>query len=179
MELNKLKDKNYSNVTSLISAIIFFIIGSVIFTNPNSTVKFIAYVLGGCFIVVGLFKIISYSIARKKEQEVFIRDLSIGIVALISGLILVIFSNAVEVLIRILTGAWILFNGINLLVNSIKGKKNNDKSYGALIFLSVLMIAGGIYMILRNNLVFQMIGLCIMIYSIIEIIGYIYYSQNN
>lgn len=179
MELNKLKDKNYSNVTSLISAIIFFIIGSIIFTNPNSTVKFIAYVLGGCFIVIGLFKIINYANLKKKEQEVFIRDLSIGIIALISGLILVIFSNAVETLIRVLTGAWILFNGINLLVNSIKEKKNNDKSYNTLIVLSILMIIGGIYMILRNNLVFQMIGLCIMIYSIIEIIGYIYYSQNN
>lgn len=179
MELNKLKDKNYSNITSLISAIIFFIIGSIIFTNPNSTVKFIAYVLGGCFIVVGLFKIISYSIAKKKEQEVFIRDLSIGIVALLSGLILVIFSNAVEVLIRVLTGAWILFNGINLLVNSIKGRKANDSSYGILIILAGLMIAGGIYMILRSNLVFKMIGLCIMVYSVIEIIGYVYYSQNN
>lgn len=179
MKLDKLKEKSYSNITSLISAIIFFIIGSIIFTNPNSTVKFIAYVLGGCFSLVGLFKIISYYKGKKKEKEVYIKDLSIGIIAFSAGLILIIFSNTVEALIRIIMGAWILFNGINLLINSIRSAKVKDKSSIILIILSSLMIIGGIYMILKSNLVFQMIGLCIIIYSIIEIIGYIYYSQNN
>jgi len=179
MNLDKFREKGYSNITSLISAILFFIIGSIIFTNPNDTVKFIAYVLGGCFSIIGLFKIIVYYFRKKREKEVFLRDLSIGIVAFVSGLTLIIFSNTVETLIRIIMGAWILFNGVNLLINSIKGVKTKANSSRILIVLSSLMIIGGIYMILKSNLVFQMIGLCIMIYSIIEIIGYIYYSQNN
>lgn len=179
MNLDKFKNKGYSNITSLISAIFFFIIGSIIFTNPNGTVKFIAYVLGGCFSIFGLFKIIVYYFNKKKEKDVFIKDLIIGIVALIMGLILIFFSTAIEAVIRITTGAWILFNGINLLINSIKGVKTKANSSIILIVLSSLMIIGGIYMILSNNLVFQMLGLCIIIYSIIEIIGYIYYSQNN
>lgn len=179
MKLEIFKEKNYSNISSLISAIIFFIIGSIIFTNPNSTVKFIAYVLGGCFAIIGLFKIISYYLGKKKEKEVYIKDLSIGIIAFGAGLVLIIFSNTVEALIRIIMGAWILFNGINLLINSIKGAKNKANSSTILIILSIIMMLGGIYMILKNNLVFQIIGLCIMIYSIVEIIGYIYYSQNN
>ena len=179
MKLDKLKDKNYSNITSLISAIIFFIIGSIIFTNPNNTVKFIAYVLGGCFAVIGVFKIIIYYFRKKKEKEVFLRDLSIGIIALIAGLILIIFSSTVEILIRVIMGAWILFNGINLLINNIKGVKNKANSSKILIIIASIMIIGGIYMILKSNLVFKTIGLCIMLYSIIEIAGYIYYSQNN
>lgn len=179
MKLDKLKEKNYSNITSLISAIIFFIIGSIIFTNPNSTIKVIAYVLGGCFSLIGLFKILSYYIGKKKEKEVYLKDLSIGIIALTAGIILIIFSNTIEAIIRIIMGAWILFNGINLLINSIKDTKSKSNSALILIILSIIMIIGGIYMILKSNLVFQMIGLCIMIYSVIEIIGYIYYSQNN
>lgn len=179
MKLDKFKEKGYSNITSLISAIFFFIIGSIIFTNPNGTIKFIAYALGGCFSIIGLFKILVYYFKKKKEKEVFIKDLTIGIIALSFGLILIISSNTVEVLIRIIMGAWILFNGINLLINSIKGIKNKSNSSKTLIILSSLMIIGGIYMILSTNLVFQMIGLCIMLYSVIEIIGYIYYAQNN
>lgn len=179
MKLDKFKEKGYSHITSLISAIFFFIIGSIIFTNPNGTVKFIAYVLGGCFAIVGLFKILVYYFRKKKEKEVFLKDLSIGIIAFILGLILIIFSNTVEALIRIIMGAWILFNGINLLVNSIRGAKSKANSSKILIVLSSIMIIGGIYMILSNNLIFQMIGLCIMLYSVIEIVGYIYYSQNN
>lgn len=179
MNLDKFREKGYSNITSLISAILFFIIGSIIFTNPNGTVKFIAYVLGGCFSIIGLFKILVYYYRKKKEKEVFFKDLAIGICALIAGLILIIFSTTVETLIRIIMGAWILFNGINLLINSIKGAKTKANSSKILIVLSSLMILGGIYMILSTNLVFQMIGLCIIIYSVIEIAGYIYYSQNN
>lgn len=179
MNLDKFREKGYSNITSLISAILFFIIGSIIFTNPNGTVKFIAYVLGGCFSIIGLFKTLVYYYRKKKEKEVFFKDLVIGIFTLVAGLILIIFSNTVEALIRIIMGAWILFNGINLLINSIKGAKTKANSSKILIVLSAVMILGGIYMILSTNLVFQMIGLCIIIYSVIEIAGYIYYSQNN
>jgi len=179
MNLDKFREKGYSNITSLISAIFFFIIGSIIFTNPNGTVKFIAYVLGGCFTVIGLFKIAVYYFRKKREKEVFFKDLSIGIVALIAGLVLLIFSSTVEALIRIIMGAWILFNGINLLINSIKGVKSKANSSKILIILSGLMIVGGIYMILNHNLILKMIGLCIIFYSVIEIVGYIYYSQNN
>ncbi len=179
MKLDRFKEKNYSNISSLITAIIFFIIGSIIFTNPNGVVKFIAYVLGGIFSIIGLIKVLVYYYKKEKQKEASIKDLSIGTIAFILGLILIIFSSAVEALIRIIMGAWILFNGINLLVNSIKSAKSNANSSKILIVLASLMILGGIYMLLSNNLLFQMIGLCIMIYSIIEIIGYIYYTQNN
>jgi len=179
MKLDTFKEKNYSNVSSLITAIIFFIVGSIIFTNPNSVVKFIAYVLGGIFSIIGLIKILVYYYKKEKHQEIFIKDLIVGIIALILGIILIIFSSAIEALIRIIMGAWILFNGINLLTNCIRGIKNNSNSSKILIVLASLMIIGGVYMLLSSNLVFQMIGLCIMAYSIIEIIGYIYYTQNN
>ena len=179
MNLDKFREKGYSNITSLISAIFFFIIGSIIFTNPNGTVRFISYVLGGCFSVIGIFKISVYYYKKNKNQEIFIKDALIGCSALIIGIILIIFSTTIEAVIRITMGAWILFNGINLLINSIKGVKTKANSSKILIILSSLMVLGGIYMILSNNLVFQMIGLCIIIYSILEIAGYIYYSQNN
>jgi uncharacterized membrane protein HdeD (DUF308 family) len=179
MNLDKFREKGYANITSLICAIFFFIIGSIIFTNPNGTVKFISYVLGGCFSIIGTFKIAVYFYKKKKEKEAFIKDAIVGGAALIIGVMLIIFSSTIEAVIRITMGAWILFNVINLLINSIKGVKTKANSSKILIILSSLMVLGGIYMILSNNLVFQMIGLCIIIYSVIEIVGYIYYSQNN
>ncbi|MBQ7137045.1 MAG: DUF308 domain-containing protein [Bacilli bacterium] len=179
MNLDKFREKGYSNITSLISAIFFFIIGSIIFTNPNGTIKLIAYVLGSGFTIIGTFKTIVFYIRKKKEKETHFKDLCIGITAFVAGIILLVFSGTVEVLIRIIMGAWILFNGVHLLINSIKGVKSKANSSKILIILSSIMILGGIYMILSTNLVFQMIGLCIMVYSVVEIIGYIYYSQNN
>lgn len=179
MKLNKFKEKNYSNISSLITAIVFFIVGSIIFTNPDSVIKFIAYVLGGIFSIIGLIKITIYYYKLDKHKEASVKDLTIGAITFILGLVLIIFSSAIEALIRIIMGAWILFNGINLLINSIKGIKNNSNSSQTLIVLSILMIICGMYMLLNTNIIFKMIGLYIMIYSIIEIIGYIYYTQNN
>lgn len=179
MKLDKLKEKNYKDVSSLISGIIFFIIGSVIFANPDNLVTYIAYVIGGILLVISLIKIGVYNYKKGKDQSPSIKDLGIGLIAFILGLLLVIFSSAVEALIRIIMGAWILFNGITLLINSIKGAKSNSNSSKTLIVLSAFMIICGIYMILVSNLAFKMIGLCIILYSIVEIIGYIYYTQNN
>jgi len=179
MKLDKLKEKNYKDISSLISAIIFFIIGSIIFANPNNLVTYIAYIIGGILLVISLVKIGTYYYKKGKEQDASIKELSIGLIAFILGLALIIFSSTIEALIRIIIGAWILFNGITLLINSIKGAKNKSNSSKTLIVLSGFMIVCGIYMILVSNLAFKMIGLCIILYSIVEIIGYIYYSQNN
>ena len=179
MKLDKLKEKNYKDISSLISGIIFFIMGSVIFANPNNLVKYIAYVVGGLLLVISLIKIGVYNYKKGKEQDPSIKDLGIGLLAFVLGITLVIFSSTVEALIRIIMGAWILFNGITLLINSIKGLKNKSNSSKTLIVLSGFMIICGIYMILVSNLAFKTIGLCIILYSIVEIIGYIYYTQNN
>ena len=58
MKLDKLKEKNYKDISSLISAIVFFIIGSVIFANPNNLVTYIAYIIGGILLVISLIKIV-------------------------------------------------------------------------------------------------------------------------
>lgn len=178
-KLNKLKEKNYSNISSLITAIIFFIIGSVLFANPNNLVTFIAYILGGILLVLSLFKISVYYYKKGKNQEAAIKDLIIGLGAFILGFLLIAFSSAIEALVRIIMGSWILLNGITLLINSIKGLKNNAHSSKVLIVFASFMILCGIYMVLMSNLTFRMIGVCIILYSIIEIIGYIYYTQNN
>lgn len=179
LKLDKFKEKNYSNISSLITAIIFFIIGSIIFTNPDNVIKFIAYVLGGLFSIIGLINITVYYYKKDKQKDASIKDLTIGTIAFILGLVLIIFSSTIEALIRIIMGAWILFNGINLLVNSIKIAKNNTNSSQTLIVLSILMIICGLYLLLKTNIVFKMLGLYIMIYSTLEIVGYIHYTQNN
>lgn len=179
MEIDKFGNKNYSKVSSLISAIVLFIIGSIIFTNPNGTIKFVANILGIAFIILGLFKIFINYKNKGNEGTHSIKDLSIGVISLVAGLLLVIFSSTVEALIRVIVGAFILFNGINLLTSAIRGLKNKVKSSKVLLTLSILMIIGGIYMILKSNIMFSMIGLFIMIYSVIEIIGYICYTQSN
>lgn len=46
--------------TSLLSSIVFAILGIILITNPEGTVKFVSAILGIMFILAGAYKIISY-----------------------------------------------------------------------------------------------------------------------
>ena len=56
--------KNKSK-TSLISGLVFFILGIIIFLHPDIVVKFASYCLGGLLIGLGLYKMANYYIQDK------------------------------------------------------------------------------------------------------------------
>ena len=55
-----------TGVTSLVTSIIFAILGAILIANPEGTIKFIAIILGVMFGLVGLYKIINYFENRGK-----------------------------------------------------------------------------------------------------------------
>ena len=173
----KIEIKTYSNISSLISAIVFLIIGALLFTNPGGVVKFISYIIGTIIIIIGLFNLLKY-FSLKKQNIIINSFLVTSIICLVIGFLAIICSGAVETSIRYIMGAWILFSGINRLILSLN-LMNQKFPYLAILILSIAMILCGLYIILKTNLVFKMIGLFIMIYSIFEIVGYILYSKND
>ena len=65
----KIEVKNYSSIGVLISSIIFFILGAVMFTNPEAIVLIVSYVIGGLIIILGIFKCIKNYIEVKKDNQ--------------------------------------------------------------------------------------------------------------
>ena len=51
----KIEVKSYSNIALLISSIVFFILGAVMFTRPDAIVLVVSYVIGGLIILLGIF----------------------------------------------------------------------------------------------------------------------------
>ena len=164
--------KNYSSIISLINSIIFFILGAVIFTKPEIIILFISYVIGGIIIIIGLFKCIKNYLDIKKDNTISSREMVMGIILTIIGLVFILIADVIEALVRLIIGGWILFTGINRLISSLQLPKKNNQFIFRLI-LSFLIICIGLYTILESNLAFKTIGIVLMIYSIIEIIGYI------
>jgi len=164
--------KNYSSIISLINSIIFFILGAVIFTKPEIIILFISYVIGGIIIIIGLFKCIKNYLDIKKDNTISSREMVMGIILTIIGLVFILIADVIEALVRLIIGGWILFTGINRLISSLQLPKKNNQFIVRLI-LSFLIICIGLYTILESNLAFKTIGIVLMIYSIIEIIGYI------
>ena len=174
----KIDVKSYSSIISLIYSIIFFILGAIIFTRPEIIILFISYVIGGIIIIIGSFKCIKNYLDIKKDNTISSREMLSGIAFIIIGLIFILLAGVIEALVRLVIGGWILFSGINRLINSLEIFKKN-KQFIIRLILSFLLIGVGLYTILESNLAFKTIGLVLMVYSTIEILGYISSKRNT
>ena len=174
----KIEVKSYSSATSLISSIIFFIAGALLFTNPTGVVKILTYIIGGLLIVIGLFECVRNYLDIKKDNSISSSPMIMGIVLCIVGIVFIFLAGAIETAIRFVLGAWILFSGINRLINVLELKQKN-KDFVIMLVVSIALILCGLYIILKSNLVLQTVGIVMMIYSAIEIFGYIFAKKEN
>jgi uncharacterized membrane protein HdeD (DUF308 family) len=174
----KFSVKSYSQQSSLISSIIFFIVGAILFTNAEKVMS-IFYVIVGA--ILGIAAIISLFIfyRNKKKYNTFDGgNLALGIITLIFAIIFFFFSNIVEQSIRFLVGAWILFSGINRLITALKMNSKNDRFIPMLV-ISILIILVGFYTIVFGDVILSTIGVIMMVYAVIEISGYILYKKDE
>ena len=100
-----------TGVQSLISSIIFAILGIILIIAPETTVKVISYMLGIMFMLVGIYKIISY-FSNKGNYDFYNYDMAFGIIAVILGIITIAYSREIGTIFRILIGLWIIYSSI-------------------------------------------------------------------
>lgn len=166
------------NKNSLFNSILFLIFGIILFTNPGGILKFLSYIAGSILLIIGIFNILSYYKTLKKLNiEINIKLIS-GIILIILGFIVILFSSFIETTIRLVCGGWIIYSGIIKLIEAIAFKGDKITFYISLA-VAVLMILCGFYVALTTNLVFSLIGLFIMIYAILDIVSYVTYKRNN
>ena len=146
------------------------------FTKPETIIFFISYVIGGLIIIIGVFNCIKNYLDIKKDNSISSKEMILGITLIVTGLVFIFLANVIETLVRFIIGGWILFSGINRLINSLQINKK-DNRFISLLIISFLLIGAGMYTILKSNLAFKTIGIVIIIYSIIEIINYILNKQ--
>ncbi len=166
----------YSNDTSLVSSILFLIFGIILFTNPSGILNFISYIVGGILIIIGIFNILSYRKTLKKLNIDQKYKLISGVILIIFGLFVILFSSLIEMTIRLICGGWILYSGIIRLIETLNNRENKISFISRLI-VSILLIICGFYVAIETNLIFSTIGLFIIIYAILEIIGFIFYKK--
>ena len=59
-----------TGVTSLITSIIFALIGILMITNPDGIIKFVSYIIGIIFIAMGIYKMFNYY-RNKGKYDIF------------------------------------------------------------------------------------------------------------
>lgn len=174
--MKNLKVATYAEPTSLINAILFLVFGMILFTNPGGIVKFISYIAGAILIIIGITNLFDYYKTKKKLNIEQNAKLISGIILIILGLISILFASVIETTLRLIIGAWIIYSGVMRLIEALNFKTDKT-SFIIRLVISILMVISGFYVVLKTNLVFSAIGLFIIFYSIMEIVGFIIYSK--
>ncbi len=173
----EIKISTYKKQSTLISSIIFFIMGGILFTNPDIFITTISKVFGIVLLLIGLF-FVSLIFFKKEEDNNTITKIISAIFFIVLALIFFFFSETIEKIIRIVVGFWILFCGINRLINALR-ITNRNKRFFSLIIISLLLIGVGVYTIVIGDILLSTIGIILMVYSAIDIIGYIFYAKES
>ena len=163
---------------SIISAFLILIFGALIFAYPNTVVKTASMIFGGLLMFYAIVLIIKNYYETKSDSNTTSTTLMIGIFLLITGLLFIVLSGVVSQILQYVLGAWILFAGIQRLMIAISIGKDNNAFITQLI-IAILLLAAGLYTILRGHLEIQIIGLIMIVYSILQIIGYFSNSNKN
>lgn len=165
--------------TSILTSVVFAIIGLIMIYYPESTIMFISTIIGIFFIVVGIIKIINYFIARG-NSTLFSNDIAWGLIAIILGLVTMVYSGTIESILRIMIGIWIIYSGFTRFNLSFRLKNINSKLWAFVLILSIIMVVGGVYVTFYPGALIVTLGVIILIYSIIDLVeGFIFMRNMN
>ena len=171
-------EKTDKTAFSKFSAIFFIFFGALIFADPNKVIALASTILGILLICAGVYYLIKNYYATKENSDNSPTDLILGIVTMILGLLFIILAGTIGTIIQYILGAWILFSGIERLITAVQEKRNTN-SFIAQLIVAILLIFVGLYTIFKANLTLKVIGLIMMIYGVIEVIGFITESDKK
>ena len=155
-----------SGWADIIIALLFILFGIMLIVSPEVITAMISIILGVICILIGVLKVGDYLAKGKNDNYL----LAIGIVAILTGIIVMFCGDVIFSIFRILIAVWIIYSGIMNLQTAIVWKDYKSKLWIITLVLSIIIVIAGIYMLVNQGAVLQMIGGIIVVYGIVDII---------
>lgn len=152
--------------TDIIVSALFIVFGIMLIARPEAIKSIIAILLGSISIVIGILKLVAYFSDNKQDNYL----LAIAIITIILGIIIMFCSETILSAFRILIAIWIIYSGIMNLQTTIIWKDYKSKLWLITLLLAILTIIAGLYILINNGAMLQIIGGIIIVYGIIDII---------
>ena len=162
---------------SILESVVFAILGAVLIWNPEGTVKTISYILGIIFIAIGVYKVITYIMSRGK-YDLYNFDLIYGLIAVIIGIVTIIYSSTIGNIFRIIIGIWIIYSSLIRMSLAIKLKNLKVNRWIYSLCLAIVMLICGLYITLNSGAIVVTIGIMMIVSSIIDIAQDVIFMRN-
>jgi len=163
--LKKFKTSSYA------VSIIYIIVGLIMLLNPSFISDAVNYVIGILVIIYGV--IYSISLYQKREIEMYGKfDFLAGIICISFGLFLILNPDTLGSLIPFCAGVIILMDAIRFIVNSIRLKKLNYKSWIINLIVGLIFLGFAIAIIVKakeiSYLLIRFIGAFLIVDAVLD-----------
>ena len=162
---------------SIVTSIIYIILGIFVVANPAITMKVASTTFSIMAIVYGVI-ISIINIADIKEEG----NLSYGILLIVVGVALLIYPNSLEILVSLGLGIWFISNSISRIKLAVLLKDVKEVNWLLILFSAIIALLIGISFIflpLASAVTLTMVsGILMIIYSIFDIIQIIIIKKN-
>lgn len=156
---------------SLLTAIIFLFFGIFLITDPVEKVKMGICIFGGLVTLVGVFKLLIYYKSTNENKKEILNGGMFILLGMATIVCVLLFYDTVKDLLRYILAIYLLYIGINRIVYTFKIKDNKLPYFinaGIIIVISILIAA------LPIKLELALMGWFIVLYAVVEIIGFIF-----
>lgn len=129
-------------------SIVYIIVGLIMLLNPSFISDAVNYVIGGLVIIYGV--IYTVSLYQKREIGMYGKfDFLAGIICISFGLFLILNPDTLGSLIPFCVGIIILMDAIRFIINSIKLKKLDYRSWIINLIVGIVFLAFSVLIIIK------------------------------
>lgn len=158
-------------IASLVSSILFLLLGLFLVLMPDTTLSLISYLLGSIILIIGIINLIHYF---KSNEQAFKIELVLGIICIVIGLFIILNPKFIVSIIPLIIGIYIVTTSIVKLEYALSLKKHNSDSYLVSLILTIITLICGIILIFNPFkgavVITRIVGFFILVYSIIDIV---------
>lgn len=167
-----------TGMVSIVESIVFIILGIILIWKADVAIKVISFILGVLFIAFGIFKVAQGIGMQKEHYEAYNYELVFGLMAVVIGIVTMYYGSAIETILRIIIGIWIIYSSLIKFTLSLKMKQLELRAWGYSFILSVIMFVCGLFVILNAGAIISIVGAIMIFYSVIDIIDDIICLRN-
>ncbi len=162
---------------SIAESLVFAILGIILIWQKDAIMSMIAYILGAVFILLGIIKVVNY-LQTKSKSDLYNYELVYGIMAVIIGIVIMVYSSTISKIFGIIIGIWIVYSSVVRASSAIKLKQIKSNIWIYSLVIAAIMLVCGLVVIFNTGVIPWTIGAIMITYAILDIIENVIFINN-
>ncbi len=162
---------------SIAESLVFAILGIILIWQKDAIMSMIAYILGAVFILLGIIKVINY-VQTKSKSDLYNYELVYGIMAVIIGIVIMVYSSTISKIFGIIIGMWIVYSSVVRASSALKLKQIKSNIWIYSLVIAIIMLICGLVVIFNTGAIPATIGAIMITYAVLDIIENVIFINN-